>query len=404
MESVIMCKVIGFTNFKNVREKLGTIEYLSQLLLETEKDGFGYAIWDNNSKKVFGERTTERTFSSATRKAKSDVELDFCEESSAVQNSFGEFDLSNTGAAIFHGRISTNNKNLLNTHPMAKDGWALIHNGVVTDHGDKYETVTTNDSEHVLTRYVDGTFEKALTGYYAFLAIDKQGDMHVVKDKIANLYSSWIESLDTYIFSTNEANIQKICKALKVDYSTILKYKDDQLAVFTGNKVIAKRKIESRGYSYQESKWSQRSLGYNLDARWNGGTVGGAKTTAANKPDPKMHTTTPTTTTETSTIITVGNESVVHLNKGKKGKKHRGSGGKELPYRSLTPDEVSYIQEVSQMDESYTVVNPKGRRVRIVTFKELEFAQQKFFDVIRPDGTVVDWVDYSTDKLSDWNI
>jgi hypothetical protein len=381
-----MCKVIGFTNFQKVREKLGAIEYFSQLLLATERDGFGYAVWDNNKKASFGERTTENTFTSLAR-PKLDVNFSFCEEPYMIQNSFGEFDLSSVGPAVFHGRVSTNNKNIQNTHPMVKNGWSLIHNGVVTDHGPNYQQETTNDSEHVLTRYVDGTFEKALTGYYAFLAIDPEGKLHVGKDNIARLHSTWVAALDSYIFSTNEENIKAICKAFSVSHSPILKVKDDRLVIFNGNEVVETRRIASRGHSWKEAQHAQKSLGHSI----HGYNQGGA--------NPKTTTTTLTTTTKE---ITGTSGKVVSLVKGYTKKEER---KKDLQkaYRSLTLDEEAFIHEVAQMDGSYTVINPKGKKVRIETFKELDFSQQMYFEVIRPDGTIVDWVDYSTDKLSRYN-
>ena len=223
-----MCKVFGFSNFSKVKKKLETIEFIGQTLLDTERDGFGYAIWNNNISQSFGERTSDKTFRSGVRENPR-VNFDFCVKPETNQNMFGEFDLTNVGAAIFHGRISTNNKNLLNTHPMVRDGWALVHNGVVTDHGEKYDTITTNDSEHVLKRYQDGTFEQNLTGYYAFLALDDEGKLHVCRDRIAQLYSAWVDQLDSYVFSTTEFNISKVCKALGVEHSNPLKLKDDVL-------------------------------------------------------------------------------------------------------------------------------------------------------------------------------
>jgi hypothetical protein len=391
MESVIMCKVIGFTNFNKVGKKIGTVEYIGQLLLDTERDGFGYAMWDKNTNSAFGERTTERSFSSALRDT-AKVNFDFCEEPFLFKNKFGNFDLSNVGAAIFHGRISTNNKTLNNTHPMVKHGWSLIHNGVVTDLGEKYTTITTNDSEHVLERYVDGSFEENLQGYYAFLAIDPTGKLHVVKDKIAHLYSSWIDSLDTYMFSTNEDNIKKVCSVLGVGYSTIKKVKDDQLVVLQDNTILEARKINSRGYSWNEAKHADKSLGRSLNH------YGG------NSHSPKETTTlTQTNTTKTNSESGTNDKVVSILGKYDKKKIKERKKAINSAYRSLTEDEKCYIFEVEQMDGSYTVINPKGKRVQLDTFKRLDFSQQIYFEVIRPDGTVVDWLNYNTDRLSSYN-
>lgn len=374
-----MCKVIGFTNFSKVKKKLETVEYLGRLLLSTERDGFGYAVWDKNSKSFFGERTAEKSFSSSTRDT-AKVDFSFCDKPLKVQNSFGEYDMENVGPAIFHGRISTNMKSLLNTHPIVKHDMALIHNGVVTDLGPKYETITTNDSEHVLERFVDDTFEKNLRGYYAFLAIDKEGKLHVCRDAIASLYSTWIESLDTYLFSTNEDNIVNICKAFGVDYSTILKVTSDTLLCFEDNKVVSSRKITSLGYSQIEGRYAKDSLGYGLDSRWSG-FGSGSTTYSRGYSQPR--------------VITGGS----NKKKGKKAKKVTS----EEDHKPLTMDEKAYLDEIAMMDQSYVIISPKGKKVDIDKFKMYHFEAMKRFEVIRPDGTVVDWKDYQTDKLSYWN-
>ena len=266
-----MCKILGFSDFSKIKKKLEVTEYIGELLLNSERDGFGYAIWDKNKSAFFGERTNESTFSSSLRES-SGVNFDFCDVKPSSQNVFGEIDFSNVGPAIFHGRHSTNQKTLVNTHPIVKHGMALIHNGVVTDHGPKYETITTNDSEHVLERYKDSSFEEHLTGYYAFMSIDSEGILHVCRDKTTSLYSSWIDSLNTYIFSTTEENITKVCKALGVIASKPKKLKDDILFTMQDNKILTSRSIHSRGWGYTESRHAQTSLGHSLDDRWNRGS------------------------------------------------------------------------------------------------------------------------------------
>lgn len=383
-----MCKVVGFSDFSKVKKKLGMIEYISQLLLETERDGFGYSIWDKNAKAFFGERTNNSSFSSAMRDVPG-VNFDFCESPYAFSNKFGSFDLTNVGAAIFHGRTSTNNKSLPNVHPIVKHGWSLIHNGVVTDHGEKYETITSNDSEHVLERYVDGSFEKTLSGYYAFLALDPTGKLHVVKDNRAFLKSAWVDELGSYIFSTNEGNLTKICSALGVQHSVIRTVRDNQLLVLKDNTIVEKKDISPMGSTWQENQHSHKSLGYSGGNYWrDSGTPKGVAT----------H-------TSPTTGATGSSEKVIDLvESAKKKKKRERKEAISSAFRSLTPDEVAYMQEVAMMDESYTVVSSKGRLVDISRFKEMDFSAQMHYEVVRPDGTIVDWVDYETDRLSSWNI
>lgn len=355
-----MCKVLGFSNFNKVADKLGTIEYISDVLLSTERDGFGYAIYDKGRKTYFGERTNERDFESAAR-LKTNVDFSFCKVKERSQNSFGTFNTKNVGAAIFHGRISTNSKALLNVHPIVKHDVALVHNGVVTDLGEKYNALTENDSEHVLERYVDGTFEKNLTGYYAFLAIDKKGKLHVCRDKIASLYSTWSDDLDSYIFSTNEANIKSVCEFLGVTYSTIYAVNDDTLVVFNGNKIESSRSIQSLGYGEREAAWSSYSLGYDITKKY-------------------------------------GKQS-------KSADYYNWDGDWYFPKQEkvskdlYTENEKNYLLEVEAMDKSYKIFSKKGYDIKLEHFKRMSLKRMKQCTVIRSDGTVMDADRYDEDIL-----
>ena len=39
-----MCKILGFSDFSKIKKKLEVTEYIGELLLNSERDGFGYAI------------------------------------------------------------------------------------------------------------------------------------------------------------------------------------------------------------------------------------------------------------------------------------------------------------------------------------------------------------------------
>lgn len=170
-----MCKVMAFSNFSKFKSMENAVNNALVQVTHEETDGYGYAIQTKSG--VFGERGLN-TENCQFNMNKTDLNLPFIQKNT---ERFGQLDKV-IGAAIFHGRTSTNQVNLINTHPINKNGWSLIHNGVVTNHGPKYKMVTSNDTEH-LVHYLSekGIHElaKNLTGYYAVCAIDPKGQLHV---------------------------------------------------------------------------------------------------------------------------------------------------------------------------------------------------------------------------------
>jgi len=181
-----MCKVFIMTNFAKVKKTDRAINTIMKALAVYERDGAGYSIL--GEKGPFG----ERALNTSDFKARFDAIENNAPFTIPMYNRFGTKTKA-CGGAIFHGRTSTNDKTLLNTHPINKHGWSLIHNGVVTDHGPKYQMITTNDTEHVLENLVRGGIAevaKNLTGYYAIGALDPNGNLHVAKDSTANLFAA----------------------------------------------------------------------------------------------------------------------------------------------------------------------------------------------------------------------
>ena len=255
-----MCKIAVFTNTKNLDTNIVS-EKVGNILLDLEGDGFGYAV--KGVKGVYGEKCIDDTFAPRINKK-------VLNPVSAIvpkYESFGEKSKP-IGSMILHGRTSTNDKGLVNCHPMIKKDNFLIHNGVVTDHGKKYKKSTTNDSEDVLHRFLEGipSVEKNLTGYYAFACIDKEGKLHIVKDAIANLHIGWLEKFDTYLICTTKSLMESIAKSLKAKVTTIDTIKDNIHLIFDGNEMTHCEPISSRGYGEREARHASASLGRSLES------------------------------------------------------------------------------------------------------------------------------------------
>lgn len=310
----------------------------SKLLGTTERDGFGHATLTDGG--IYLQRYVEPK----------DVKpnLHQFRKSFTIPNSNESGKLAPPkGAAMWHGRISTNDKTLINTHPIVKHGWTLIHNGVVEDSGAKYDMITTNDTEHCLERLVQGIgeVEKHITGYYALAAIDPNGKLHIVKDDIARLHCAWVTEAKSYIFATTKDLIVDMCAKMKWTYDTIEAVADNQYLIFDQDGLLVHQQdIKPKGYSSYSASKSKLSLGYEWD--------------------------------DLDGIRTIGDLDET--------------------------DEQMFLDEVTQYsDMTYSFINKNtGRSITHTAFLELkEIEMIEDYTVVRPDGTVCCPLDYYSDKL-----
>lgn len=366
-----MCKVLMLTKTDKMDMFSKAIRVISQELLGTEKDGFGYSVL--GQKGIFGERTLrEGPFFTRIRKREHIIDFPFVEKTC---NDFGKFSKP-LGAGIFHGRTSTNDVNLLNTHPINKSGWTLIHNGVVTNRGPNYKQKTTNDTEHLLhylsTVGISG-IEEHITGYYAIGAIDPKGNLHVIKDSIAHLYVAKNLTLDCYMFGTSEYSMRTVCKAMDWDIGPVDKVADDTYLIFDKHGELTEcRSFKSRGYQWEESQYSGKSLGYELEnERYN--SIAEAFENAnlesfANKKP-----------------VSYGD--VIDMTKPDMEELRRES-------------ELNFLQECTYLDASYTIEDYNGRPVTVEEFRKMDDYTKLSCVVIRGDGTIVDPENYFTDRIA----
>jgi hypothetical protein len=271
-----------------------------------------------------------------------------------------------SGGAIFHGRTSTNNAALVNVHPIVKHGWTLIHNGVVSNHGRKYEEITSNDTEH-LVEYLahEGIsgIEANLTGYYAVAAFSPDGMLHIIRDDRANLHGGWVDSLESFIFATSAEHIKAVCKHLKVKAPMVQPFEDNTYAVFSGSTIVSVSPITPRGYSTYESKYAAKSLGYTLDDE--------------DSYDPYP------TTKYAGNVVDVSSKAKP-----------------EIDDQGFTNDELEFLTEIKRYaDSSYTFHDLSGQFMDYREFMKLDDSEKVCCLVIRSDGTIVDPVDYESERI-----
>lgn len=341
-----MCRIMAFTNFGKIKHDnlKSRTEFIGNMLLKTEcKDGFGYTML--GEKGQFGERTVSSYFNSHLLNKIPPLKADFVYKDE--QNTFGQVSKI-AGGAIFHGRVSTNKRGLRNAHPINKRGWSLIHNGVVSHYGEKYEMTTDNDSEHVLENFSTGGIKAVsenLTGYYAFAAFDPEGNLHIARDNIAMLYVATIPRLETVVFATTRDLIEDFCDRFGYDYSPIQQFTHDTYLVFdkTG-KMIKKEDFDSRGFTDYEAQWSETSLGRSLDVK----------------------------------------------------------NYFESEFSDYKTSHKLWLEEVKKADDTYTFVDAQsGKKLEFDDFKSMSEDDWYTLDIVRPDGTIVDYVDYHK-KVQYW--
>lgn len=362
-----MCKIVAFSNAAKLPKKTPSV--IQNELRDIERDGFGYAVQGESN--VFGEKSVAHSYSS--RFGKTIISLPFA---TAQTVTFGDR-TKVTGPAIFHGRTSTNNKGLRNCHPMQRESWHLIHNGVVNDWGPTYKKNTTNDSEDLLHRLILGIdhVERELTGYYAFAAIAPDGRLHMGRDSSAFLFCAFSEQIDSYIFATTDALIKSIAKQLGFKLSTAIdKVTDDCYFIMRGNEMEHFQNIVPRGYSIAEGTYAKQSLGRDL-----GGSL------AHHRPF-----TAPAKVITAQTVADKHEELLIES-----------PDGRILDVSSATQDESRFNDNdeamsnedwadiYAQLSDSYSFYDSAGKTISIEEFHAMDWRDQMECNILRPNGKVL---------------
>lgn len=327
-----MCKIVSFTNSKNINTKKYANK-IGNVLLKIEKDGYGYAIQGENG--VYGEKCVNGYF-------KSRLGMKLVNPKSMIKHKYDSFGnpSKNIGPFILHGRTSTNDKGLLNCHPMIKDDHYLIHNGVVQDNGPTYKKKTTNDSEDVLHRFLKGInqVEKHLAGYYAFTCIDKNGQLHVCRDDIADLFISWSDNIDSFIIATTDWLIEEIAEILKIKIGPIDEIKENTYMIFKGNELVFQKDIYPIGYSYNQAKYAEASLGKKISTQF-----------SASSPH---------------------NDFIEDID---------------------TYTEESFLKDIQQVDDTYVILDGRNHPITAYEFHMMDLGLQKECYIESPDGELIQY-------------
>lgn len=128
-------------------------------------------------------------------------------------------------ALAIHGRFATCEKSLRNTHPFYKDGAALMHNGIISNASQYPRTLSTCDSEALLTQYLEKNVRKnphnltdaldGVGGYYAAIVFNDNGVIDIWRDDTATLFLAHVRGVGVVIATTKEiiTTAARRCKA-----------------------------------------------------------------------------------------------------------------------------------------------------------------------------------------------
>jgi hypothetical protein len=285
-------------------------------------------------------------------------------------------------SGVFHGRTSTNQINLSNTHPIKKGDTYLIHNGVVSNNGPTYIQETSNDTEHLL-HYLNQKngiqeIEKFISGYYAVCAL-KDKELIIFKDSIAPLFAAYIKEIDSFIFATTEILITQILKEMEYEHSNISAMNNDTFLKFKDGILTENFKIKPFGYSKRETKYAEKSLGKNIN-----------EFSYRDSHD-----------SYNSYDKWDQYDSEHRYNKNKKTNKNLS----ENDLSQFTESEQQFLDEVNYAsDNTYYFKSYKGEEISYDEFIVLLDSEKLYCTVVRSDGTIVDPNDYYTDKLYEGNI
>lgn len=133
-----------------------------------------------------------------------------------------------------HARYATCEVALQNVHPFVRDGVALMHNGVISNSEEFENTLSSCDSEALLTRYIEAKVPESLsnlnealrpiTGQYACIVFNEKGYVDIFKDAATSLFIASVHNVGT-VFCTSDAIIREACKKLEITKPSVFAMK-----------------------------------------------------------------------------------------------------------------------------------------------------------------------------------
>ncbi len=226
-----MCKLFAIVEVENQHNAEMFAKKAIPYVTETDNDGLGIMRLGENG--VFIKRWLEPP--TVIRQKKSKHLLKYSKALKHQENEEGKVS-NHLYALAIHGRFATCEKSMANTHPFFKKGVALMHNGIITN-ADKFDrTLSTCDSEALLTQYLGKFVDKNplnltsaledINGYYAAIVFNNNGTIDIWRDGTATLFMAHIKHVGIVLATTQEIIMKtaRKCKAYVSGIDEILPY------------------------------------------------------------------------------------------------------------------------------------------------------------------------------------
>lgn len=226
-----MCKLYAVVEIENQNNA----EFFTKKAIPyiTETDNHGLGIMRLGEKGVHIQRWLEPP--TVVRRKESPALVKYYDALRHQQNEAGNKSKELYAIAV-HGRFATCARTLQNVHPFYKDGTALMHNGIIPN-AEKFErTLSTCDSEALLSQYIKHNVKKnphnltaaleGVSGYYAAVVFNDNGNIDIWRDDTATLFMAHVKGVGVVIATTKEiiTKTARKCKAFITGIDEILPY------------------------------------------------------------------------------------------------------------------------------------------------------------------------------------
>jgi predicted glutamine amidotransferase len=248
-----MCKMLAFSVSKKIeQEKLFEIIAKARDLLKDQKDGFGYALSGGDIRGITSLRLTTGTLLGYQYQSPESWE----DVVNVPYESKGK--IRPCTAGIFHGRTSTNDLGVNNTHPFVNDDLALIHNGIVEYKGERRKKMGTCDSEDLFNTFTIGNgweeLEKHYSGYAGIMILKQGGELTLYRDETPSLHICKVRN--GIVAGTSLRDVSELASLFDESPNAPWMLKPDRAVVCKNGEITSKTKVNPmprRSYGYKDS-------------------------------------------------------------------------------------------------------------------------------------------------------
>lgn len=283
-----MCKLFIATGSFTKDQVLHMLRATNASFAKSQRDGFGFIAYGSKKSAAYGKYLNPSEYLGFGKELPSWVNSNRIEVGTIPKV---------TTALVIHGRTSTNSVLMHNVHPFHNKGTFLAHNGVLSWKGEGPAPTAKHgcDTEQFFNWMQEqgaagqdvawGATADHWTGYGVFGIINTTtGHLTVAKCGSGNL--KWVGSDNNHFFSTDGADLLRITRAAKFQFSKSADMRPKSRVVFKlnahGSKVQSVTDWKGFGTRVIDDSW-RRSMGYNdysrsshYNDRWDG--YGVAKT------------------------------------------------------------------------------------------------------------------------------